>query len=146
MDTPSSHTRSKGRPLQRPLQHSHRDLRISRNPVTEPAKARIQKHKRKKSTTASTEICRRYLENKSHRACRYQHPPVCRDHLRGKCTCKCKYAHFTDPALFEYHHRMLEIEQEEKEEKDRKEKMKKEKKIEDEGMQIERGHGDVGLE
>lgn len=40
MDTPSSHTRSKGRPLQRPLQHSHRDLRISRNPVTEPAKYR----------------------------------------------------------------------------------------------------------
>lgn len=41
---------------------------------------------------------------------------------------------------------MLEIEQEEKEEKDRKEKMMKKKKIEDEGMQIERGHGDVGLE
>jgi hypothetical protein len=88
-------------------------------------RARIQKHKRKKSTAASTEICRKYLKNECHHACRYQHPPVCRDHLRGKCTCKCKYAHFTDPALFEYHHRMLEIEQEEKEEKDGKEKMKK---------------------
>ena len=88
---------------------------------------------------ASSTTCRKYLRGKCQHGCRYKHPPVCRDHLRGKCTRNCKYAYFTDPALFEYHLRLLEIEKEEKEEKERR-------KIEKKNIKGKRNHGDVCIE
>ncbi|KAF2442549.1 hypothetical protein P171DRAFT_497498 [Karstenula rhodostoma CBS 690.94] len=105
------HTRSKAPdPDHYPFKRGQENGKIS---IGRPKKHKVSKSKPRTSTTASSKICQKYLQNLCPGGCGYQHRPVCRKFLEGRCKKGCKFAHPIDPAFFERELRLLEIEKEE---------------------------------
>ncbi|KAF2442548.1 hypothetical protein P171DRAFT_487778 [Karstenula rhodostoma CBS 690.94] len=142
MSPPSAHTRSKGaEPENYPLKgkiggktslgrpkkpfkdrtHKVTEAKIqkptagSRTTAKRPPAAKIEPVADTQSTAESEPVATSAHICECLGECKNEPTPVCRKFLQGKCTKKCKFAHPNDPALFERHMRLLEIEEEEKE-------------------------------